>query len=109
MPGSFTSTWYFGRDGRGVRQVFVTLGKQGVLCADASGAAFIPGPPVRLVNATGAGDAFTAGLTWAQLNGLGLVESTRAGMAAAAITVESPDTVSRDISPEAIEKRMQIQ
>ena len=94
---------------RGVRQVFVTLGKQGVLCADANGAAFIPGPPVRLVNATGAGDAFTAALAWAQLNGLGLIESTRAGMTAAAITVESPDAVSRDISPEAIEKRMHIQ
>ena len=91
----------------GVQQVFVTLGKQGVLCADARTSRFIPGPPVRLVNATGAGDAFTAALAWAQMRGMDLVESTRAGIAAASLTVESPEAVSRSITPQVIEQRMQ--
>ena len=43
----------------------MTLGKQGVLCADGA-TRFIPAPPVRMVNATGAGDAFTAAMAWAQ-------------------------------------------
>ena len=92
----------------GVGRAFVTLGDRGLCCADTGGAYCVPAPPVRLVNATGAGDAFTAALAWAELRGLDLVEAARAGMATAAITAECPDAVSPLISPGAVAERMKI-
>ena len=91
----------------GVGRVFITLGEGGVCCGDALQCLSLPCPTARLVNATGAGDAFTAALVWAQMRGMDLVESTRAGIAAASLTVESPEAVSRSITPQVIEQRMQ--
>lgn len=51
--------------------VVVTLGSEGCLSATADGLIRVPGIPVDLVDTTGAGDAFVAGLTAAQLAGLG--------------------------------------
>ena len=64
--------------------------------------------PVQMTNATGAGDAFTAALVWARLRELDLFEAARAGMAAAALTVESRETVNPAISEEAVRQRMKI-
>ncbi|WP_051764649.1 ribokinase [Streptomyces sp. NRRL F-5135] len=48
----------------GPRSVVVTLGGHGALVADGGGAAPVPAVPVRAVDTTGAGDAFTAALAW---------------------------------------------
>ncbi|MGS2586462.1 ribokinase [Streptomyces hebeiensis] len=48
----------------GPRSVVVTLGGRGALVADGGGAAPVPAVPVRAVDTTGAGDAFTAALAW---------------------------------------------
>ena len=90
----------------GVDQAFVTLGAGGVCCADATQARVLPGGPVKLVNATGAGDAFTAALCWARLRGLDLIDSARAGLAAASIAVESMETVSPEMRETALLARM---
>jgi len=64
------------------------------------------GTPVQMTNATGAGDAFTAALVWAGLRGLDLFDAARAGMAAAAIAVESEETVNPAMSAEAVMEKM---
>ena len=92
----------------GVERAFITLGERGVCCADRSETLFIPGGAVRLVNATGAGDAFTAALTWGVVRGLSLRDCAAAGLAAAAIAVESMETVSPEVSAENVEKRMEV-
>ena len=90
----------------GLPRAFITLGKRGV-CRMAEGdVQFIPCPPARLVNATGAGDAFTAALAWAALKNLNLHEAALAGLAAAAIAIESPATVSPELSETALIERM---
>ena len=86
----------------------ITLGERGVCCANRADARFLAGMPVQMTNATGAGDAFTAALVWARLRGLDLFEAARAGMAAAALTVESRETVNPAMSEEAVRQRMQI-
>lgn len=91
---------------RGVRRVFLTMGARGVCCADAHGTHILPGGHPRVVNATGAGDAFTAALAWARLQNLSLAETALAGMAAATIAMESMETVSPEMSPERLERRM---
>jgi len=90
----------------GVRQVCITLGERGACCADGRGVRYMPGMPVQLTNATGAGDAFTAALVWAGLGGRSLIDAVRAGMAAAALTVESEQTVNPKLSEGALLKRM---
>ena len=82
----------------GVARVFITLGERGVCCADSGQTLLIPGAPIRLVNATGAGDAFTAALAWAELRGLGLRDSAVAGLAAASIATEATLAVNPDMS-----------
>lgn len=91
----------------GARRAFVTLGEKGACCADAGGARFLPGAALRLVNATGAGDAFTAALAWARLRGIDDPETAaRVGLAAAYLTVESGETVSPDMTEAALTARL---
>ena len=90
----------------GVERAFITLGERGVCAADAEDVAFIPGATVQMVNATGAGDAFTAALAWAELTGLDLRQSALAGRAAASMAVEAEETVNPRLTRAALLKRM---
>lgn len=54
---------------QGPALVAVKLGAQGVLLVDHSGSTHVPAFSVPVVDPAGAGDAFTAGLTWALLQG----------------------------------------
>lgn len=90
----------------GAKRAFITLGERGACCADEGGARFLSGGAVKLVNATGAGDAFTAALAWGLMNGLTLERCCAAGLAAASIAVESMETVSPDITEASVIERM---
>ena len=69
----------------GLHRVFISLGTQGVRAADHNEMLELPCYPVHVNNATGAGDAFVAGLVWAYLQGSGAGRNPpRAGSAAAA-------------------------
>lgn len=89
----------------GLRRVFLSLGGDGVYAADHSGAVHLPCLPARMVNTTGAGDAFMAALAWAYLNGNDLERTALAGLAASAIAMEGPETINPDLSEEAIRAR----
>lgn len=90
----------------GLSRAAVTLGSRGILAADAHAIELIPCVPAQVRNATGAGDAFMAALVWSWLQGEDLPASCRAAAAAAALAVESDETVSPILSPEAIRERM---
>lgn len=90
----------------GLRRVFISLGSGGVYAASHNDRCWMDNPPARMVNTTGCGDAFTAALVWAYLEGLGLADSVRAGLAASSIAIESPETISPAMSAEAIRERM---
>ncbi|HWS42495.1 MAG TPA: PfkB family carbohydrate kinase [Pseudoflavonifractor sp.] len=89
----------------GLRRVFLSLGGDGVYAADHSGAVHLPCLPARMVNTTGAGDAFMAALAWAYLDGNDLERTALAGLAASAIAMEGPETINPDLSEEAIRAR----
>lgn len=90
----------------GLRRVFISLGRYGVYAADHRQQLLLPCLPAAPVNATGAGDAFMAGLAWAYLEGTDLAGTARAGAAASAIAIEGAQTINPSMSPEALRARM---
>ena len=90
----------------GLKRVFISLGGEGVYAADAESAVFLPPVPGRLVNTTGCGDAFTAALVWAYLEGLDLETTARAALSAASIAMEAMDAINPNLSPETLRDRM---
>jgi len=95
---------------RGVQRVFITLGAEGVLAADRGGRCRLAPLDTAVAGTTGCGDAFTAGLVWAFLRQEDLRASARAGLAAAAIALESRETINGAMSePLLLEKRNQME
>lgn len=92
--------------GKGLERVFLSLGADGLLCAQGDELHLLPNAPCKLVNSTGAGDAMMAGLVWAELQGLGFAEAGQAGLAAASLAVESSATVNPLMSEAALRERL---
>ncbi|MFG2094380.1 ribokinase [Streptomyces sp. NPDC048612] len=75
---------------RGARSVVVTLGGDGALVLDASGAENVPGVRVTAVDTTGAGDAFTGALATRLARGDALPEAARFAVRVGAAAVTKP-------------------
>jgi pseudouridine kinase len=88
---------------RGVRQLIVTDGAAGVLCSEVGGSEpqQLSPPPTQVVDVTGAGDAFAAGVCAAlyQSPSQDLFSACRLGLRLAALTLQTEATVHPDINP----------
>jgi pseudouridine kinase len=93
----------------GLHRVFISLGTEGVWAADQNEMLKLPCYPTQVRNATGAGDAFVAGLVWAYLKGSDLRTSTMAGSAASSISIEGEETINEQLSEEALIARMNME
>lgn len=74
----------------GARSVVVTLGGEGALVLDASGAETVPGVRVKAVDTTGAGDAFTGALATRLARGDTLPGAARFAVRVGAAAVTKP-------------------
>ena len=90
----------------GIHRLFISLGGDGVLAAMGNEKLWLPNLPGNMVNTTGCGDAFTAALVWAYLEGMDLRETALAGLAAGSITMESQETINPAMSAERLTARM---
>ena len=89
---------------RGVRRVFVSMGADGMLYKGPEGMIYERSLPFDgMVNATGAGDAAMAGIIHATKRGLDAKQTVQFAMAAGMVAIASPDTISRGMSPAAVE------
>jgi pseudouridine kinase len=88
---------------QGAQDLIITCGGEGVYYTNshtnphtsADSLSWLPAPQVDVVDVTGAGDAFAAGVCWSIYQGNGdLTLACRRGLKVAAMTLESPDTVS---------------
>lgn len=86
----------------GVKRVFLSLGKEGFLAAAEDETVWEPAPEAEVVNTTGAGDALMAAIAWSWLRGENLSRTAALGAAAAAVTIESEETISPALSAEAV-------
>jgi len=66
----------------GVKRVFISMGANGVIAADATGEVKVPCEQATVVNTTGAGDATVAAIIWAGLQGMDLETSAKVAMKA---------------------------
>ena len=80
---------------RGIGEIVVTLGEYGAVFFDAASndSGHIPPIKARLVDSTGAGDAFFSGTVAARINGLSLREAAQKGTRLASLTIQSKESV----------------
>ncbi len=93
----------------GVKRLFLSLGSRGVLACEGTERILLPCPRGHAVSTTGCGDAFTAALVWAFLQGMDLRDSARAGLAAASVALEGSETINPLMSTDLIRERMSKQ
>jgi pseudouridine kinase len=92
----------------GVQIAVVTLGENGLAYADGSGGGYIRAIQTQVVDATGAGDAFTGGTIFGLLNDLPIDEAVRLGATAASLTLQSEQAVLRSLNPELLYARLTV-
>ena len=84
----------------GANIAVVTLGEHGLAYADSSGGGYIRAIHTEVVDASGAGDAFSGAAIFGILNDVPIDEAMRLGVTAASLTLESENTVLQSLSQE---------
>lgn len=92
---------------RGVERVFITLGEKGVFYSDGKIMNHIKSPPIKIKNATGAGDAFVAALAYGYMNNIPIDEVARLAMAASIVALSHEDTINPNMSINTIKLKME--
>lgn len=82
----------------GVEHVYITLGSEGVYCRTAAEEWLFPALPGEIVNTTGAGDAFLAGVVYAHAKGIDFPQTAQYGLMSARATLMTPKAVNPEIA-----------
>jgi pseudouridine kinase len=91
---------------KGVRRVFITLGKEGVYAAQADKFFFSPIRYVQPVNTSGSGDAFMAGIVYGTLNDWDAERTISFSTTMARLTVLSRSAVSPEMCLELVQREL---
>ena len=86
----------------------VTLAEVGLCYASSQEKGHIPAIECEVADATGAGDALTAGVVYGLVNGFPISEAVRLGVSAATLTLTCVDTVCPDLSLERLYDQLVI-
>ncbi len=89
---------------RGVKRVFITLGKDGVYYYDGNTSGNIVPPPVKIKNATGAGDAFMAGVIFGSLQNYSMDKIAEYATGVSILALDAADTVNSEITVEKVKE-----
>jgi len=85
---------------RGVEIAVITLAEMGVCYATSHESGHVPALDIDIVDLTGAGDALSAAVIFGLLEEIPVGEAIRLGVSAAALTLQSRETVCPDLSLE---------
>jgi pseudouridine kinase len=85
---------------QGVQIAIITLAEHGLVYATTETSGYIPAIRTEVLDPTGAGDALTATVIFALLNGIELDEAVRLGVSAASLTLRYGGAVVPDLSLE---------
>ncbi len=81
----------------GVQRVFLSLGSEGIIAASKDEYLHLPVIPTRIINSNGAGDAATAAIVWADMQGCSLYETANAARLAGSVTCRSEKSNSPEL------------
>lgn len=83
----------------GVAEVYITMGEKGIYGRGAEEIVLLPALPIEhIVNTTGAGDAFLAGVVHAKMLGKDMAKAAETGLLAARAALLSSETVNKEIT-----------
>lgn len=88
------------------KRSFISLGSQGVQVFEGKTHLHFPTKPIEVVNATGAGDAFMAGLVYAYLKGYDIKETCFTAMAASRLALSHPDTINPNLNEQSLHETL---
>jgi pseudouridine kinase len=89
---------------KGVKNVFITLGADGVYYKTSKLEGIIVPPKVEMVSATGAGDAFVAGLVYSLFNNKEIENEIKFAIGSSIMAISSTDTINSNITSASVEK-----
>ncbi|HLK67310.1 MAG TPA: carbohydrate kinase family protein [Bryobacteraceae bacterium] len=89
----------------GARAGVVTAGPAGIVVWQGQTVDRLPALPARVRDVTGAGDALVAGTLFGIAKGESLLDACRLGLAAAAITIESPQAAAPELTADLVRSR----
>ena len=92
---------------KGLKEIFISLGENGVYYKNESGHGHFATKPVTPVNTTGAGDSFMAGVVYSSFCEKSVYEAVRFASAMALITLNSNDTVSKYVTYKDVIKELE--
>lgn len=87
----------------GVEKVFISLDEDGIYYADANECGTLKSSAVKVVNVTGAGDSFVAGICYGYMNGLSMKETVRYAMAMSIIAISHEETIHPEMCLDLVE------
>ncbi|MDQ0199415.1 carbohydrate kinase [Neobacillus ginsengisoli] len=89
---------------RGVQKVIITLGDQGVYFFSPEESGHLPCFKTDVVDVTGAGDAFASCVIYGIMNEETLLNACRLGLAGAALTLQTEESISSFLKPEKLKE-----
>lgn len=92
----------------GVDTALITLAERGLVYATSEESGHVPAIDIEIVDSTGGGDALTGAVVFGLVNGFSVGEAVRLGVSAATLTLTCSDTVSPELSLEALYDRLII-
>ena len=93
---------------QGVQIAIITLAEQGLVYATSETSGYVPAIRTEVLDPTGAGDALTATVIFALLNGIELDEAVRLAVSAASLTLRYGGAVVPDLSLEKLYDQLVI-
>lgn len=91
----------------GVKNVYITLGENGIVCGNEEGINFVPNISSPILSTNGAGDASIAAIAWSRMQYdqmISIEEIAQIAQAAASITIGDLKSVSNSLSAENLQK-----
>ncbi len=93
---------------QGVEIAVITLAEMGVCYATSNESGYVPALDIDIVDLTGAGDALSAAVIFGLLEEIPVGEAMRLGVSAAALTLQSRETVRPDLSLENLYDQLSV-
>ncbi len=94
---------------KGIKNVYISMGKDGIFCTDGKIYELIPCFNVKVVNTTGAGDSFLSALVYSYIKNFDIVSAAKLGLAASSLCISSNMPVSDQLSYETLRKLLENQ